>query len=514
MRKIFLGLIIFSLVATLPTANGAVKAGDACKKAGQTSTNAGKKFTCVKSGKKLVWNKGVVRPVSQPAPTPSASPTPSSPAAPVVVEVKAGTACPTSGELAKNSTGPVECRETANNNKIWIQLTNNPTGAVNTLISDDVNICKLPDLRTKKTPGQSSSFPLSGGTFATKGEVRVAIIPIDFSDAPGETNIKEIIESEKGKVDSWISFNSKGKQTYKWNNINEWVRAPKTSDQYNWQNPGNPRGTQTQSDAEIYNQLFSSVGTRIDLSKLDYAFLLFPSAQKGIQGEIAGRSRQVSTPQGNVILSFFGAGSYFQETKQEIWRIWAHEIMHSTGLAMHAPGNGSPLHMGGNQSGAASTMSGWDQFLAGWIEDSDIFCIDNSKVNSQKINLSSIDTADLGMKLAVIKMSQSTAIVVESRRRGKFSDGFPVGTYGLNAYVVQTSQDNERCDACNQDEIEKKQFAYYLRADGVDRGMFNYPMSAPIRWSVFVRQGESISYGGVKVTLESTGDYDTITISK
>ena len=37
----------------------AVKAGDTCKKAGSTATFSGKKFTCVKSGKKLVWNKGV-----------------------------------------------------------------------------------------------------------------------------------------------------------------------------------------------------------------------------------------------------------------------------------------------------------------------------------------------------------------------------------------------------------------------------------------------------------------------
>lgn len=35
------------------------KAGAKCTKAGATSTYAGKKFTCIKSGKNLVWNKGV-----------------------------------------------------------------------------------------------------------------------------------------------------------------------------------------------------------------------------------------------------------------------------------------------------------------------------------------------------------------------------------------------------------------------------------------------------------------------
>lgn len=53
----------------------AVKAGAACPKAGKTSVTSGKTFTCVKSGKKLTWNKGVAvsKPAAAPAPTASAS---------------------------------------------------------------------------------------------------------------------------------------------------------------------------------------------------------------------------------------------------------------------------------------------------------------------------------------------------------------------------------------------------------------------------------------------------------
>jgi hypothetical protein len=57
----------------------AVKAGDSCKKVGATATASGKKFTCIKSGKKLIWNKGVA--VAKPKPVetvvPEATPTPS-----------------------------------------------------------------------------------------------------------------------------------------------------------------------------------------------------------------------------------------------------------------------------------------------------------------------------------------------------------------------------------------------------------------------------------------------------
>jgi len=72
MRKRFLVLLTVTLTAALlgPMATAAVKPGTTCKKVGQTSTAAGVKYTCVKSGKKLVWNKGVA--VPKPTPTPTA----------------------------------------------------------------------------------------------------------------------------------------------------------------------------------------------------------------------------------------------------------------------------------------------------------------------------------------------------------------------------------------------------------------------------------------------------------
>jgi hypothetical protein len=59
--------------------NAAAKAGAACSKAGKTSVVSRKTFTCVKSGKKLVWDKGVVtKPTSiaTPIPAPIQAPTP------------------------------------------------------------------------------------------------------------------------------------------------------------------------------------------------------------------------------------------------------------------------------------------------------------------------------------------------------------------------------------------------------------------------------------------------------
>ncbi len=58
MRKLIVLLLAISLVGIAP-AKASVKPGAKCKKAGVTATASGKKFTCIKSGGKLVWNKGV-----------------------------------------------------------------------------------------------------------------------------------------------------------------------------------------------------------------------------------------------------------------------------------------------------------------------------------------------------------------------------------------------------------------------------------------------------------------------
>ncbi len=86
------GAVVGALVVGLlvmPSSSGAIKAGTACKKAGLQTVDSGRRYTCVKQGKKFVWNKGVVikaAPVAKPSPSatpsPAPSPTPSASATP------------------------------------------------------------------------------------------------------------------------------------------------------------------------------------------------------------------------------------------------------------------------------------------------------------------------------------------------------------------------------------------------------------------------------------------------
>ena len=72
MKKTSLIAVALIVIATSLSASafGAVKVGEPCKKAGVTSINLGKKLTCIKVGKKLVWKKrvAVTKPAAEPKP--------------------------------------------------------------------------------------------------------------------------------------------------------------------------------------------------------------------------------------------------------------------------------------------------------------------------------------------------------------------------------------------------------------------------------------------------------------
>ena len=79
MKKWVLGLLLLFTLSSLPAFSATPpKPGSACSKQGITKTYKGKKYTCTKSGKKLVWSKGVVLEKPTPTPTPSPTSTPTS----------------------------------------------------------------------------------------------------------------------------------------------------------------------------------------------------------------------------------------------------------------------------------------------------------------------------------------------------------------------------------------------------------------------------------------------------
>lgn len=77
-KVIAVSIAVAFVVPAFTQAASPVKANTSCVKKGIIKIYSGKKYTCLKKGKKLVWSKGVAiaAPEESPAPIPSTSPTP------------------------------------------------------------------------------------------------------------------------------------------------------------------------------------------------------------------------------------------------------------------------------------------------------------------------------------------------------------------------------------------------------------------------------------------------------
>jgi hypothetical protein len=108
LKRILFAAAIFSLsfsLLSIGPISAATKAGTVCKTLNQKVTSGGLVYTCIKSGSKKVWSKGVkvvVKPAPKPAPTskPSITPTPAPTATPMPSATPSSSPSPSLSETA------------------------------------------------------------------------------------------------------------------------------------------------------------------------------------------------------------------------------------------------------------------------------------------------------------------------------------------------------------------------------------------------------------------------------
>ena len=196
MRKhLRLVALIIPLILVASNSYAAVKAGSTCNKAGIKSVSAGKTYTCVKSGKKLVWDKGVLIPVAKPAPSgsaspvPSASPSPKASVAPAVVYPKGPTSF---DDLVENYEGIAHAAWSKSREKI---LTSNKTDiTLRVVLGPNTQLTyKEPQTAIDLVTKLYSGYPTS---------TEISYLAFNFQDRDWATNQMESILPNSGS--GWV----------------------------------------------------------------------------------------------------------------------------------------------------------------------------------------------------------------------------------------------------------------------------------------------------------------------
>jgi len=429
--KKHLAVLVTAALFLVPlNAVAAVKAGDICKKVGSIATANGKKYTCIKSGKKLVWNKGVTvaLPKPKPTPTPTSTPTPTPTQTPTPI----------------------------------------PTIADNfSQFATDISACKLNE--TRNLTGGSKGFPLRS-TLSSLGKMKIAIIPVDFANATGSGNPGEMYADDLVLVKEWADYFGRGKMQYDVQLVSQdWIRAPRGAEWYVCVECQKGAKSEKQSQAAGVQEIINLVDGKYDFSGVQFIYFVFPyEAEASFGTSLILRGTTFTTKAGSQIISTYGelAGSVMKADRTKIWDHLIHEVLHYQGLIGHGPINGSDLNIMTNQWGASKVVTSWESFIAGWFGKNEVVCIDkNSISDSIYITMSPIDNYGPEPQSVMIKLSEEEILIIEKRSSGKYSNFTESRQYrnlnSFTAYIVNVNKENYRNDM--DPNSEEKNFWRYIR---------------------------------------------------
>lgn len=342
--------------------------------------------------------------------------------------------------------------------------------------------CRLPDARPFKFAGewQAITYPaVANNGFTNNGVVDVAVVFVDFPDVVGGSGELVTAIDEMKKAAEWYSWFSQGHVKYNLRIADRWVRAPKSSEYFFWLHPGKS-GTQLMPEIEIANIYRSLAGNVVDTSGVVSVWVVIPQAVTAIDEGFAYRASP----------GVFSLGSDTFKARTPIWQHFVHETLHSHGALGHSPKNAN-TGLFWNTGSAGATINAWDAITLGWMKSENHYCVTKENLKPQTLTLVPLEREQAGLRAVTIRISEFEALVIESHRKDKWSQRWPNGTSGISVMRVDTRIDT-------------------VWDEGSSTGKYIVPASP--HSLEFMREGQSISADGVKITLLKGGENDQIKI--
>lgn len=391
--------LLLTLVPSIAFSAQKIVPGTACPSLGITKIDAGKKYFCVLRKDSLLWNKGVDwvarTPATSPAPTPSSVATPS----------------PTSTSVLTNSSTYL-----------------------------DISSCKL-GIGTSRI---GVGFSQNQYRVRNTKPIRALIFPIDFPDLVATSDPKTDFASITAGVSEYYKNLSEGRSIIEWTIFPNYVRyATKVAD-------ANLGGRTTNGYGLFKSQSENLAKQNLNLSGFD--LVVYAPPLTTTREQIAINPAFIADSPTDINSTMLDGQSYAQRFQ---FLTLTHELGHLMGLAdlynynaaneSAATGSQNTFELQFKYMGIFDLMNwatgpgveltSWNRWLIDLITDDQIRCLPNSSTTTLLTPVEVIG----GIKGAVIPLSATEAIVIESRRALRYDNEIGKSSEGALIYKVNTS---------------------------------------------------------------------------
>lgn len=359
-----------------------------------------------------------------------------------------GGACTKIGSVStskvKGKTTKITCTKVGNK-KLWKPISNTTTTtnaswipAITRTINEAA--CRLPDKRDPSlinTP-RSLGFPLNQTGSKAAGVINLGLVAADFPNFQGKATELDKLSLQIAEFNKWLSFQSGGRLVANWQFPKQWLRLPKNAADYS------VVGFNPQSHNAINSDIIYASDAYISYANMDELFVYFPDSLTdsepnrnpfdGVLSQIGGDN--VVTSEG-LLRHLKGSGTVSKQKQYglapTLWALWAHDLLHTIGVEGHNPVESFTLE---SEDYLNQIVSAWNQYLLGWLSDSQIACIELSTLNGNEVDIVPLQESKSGYRIAIVPLSETRAIVVESHRAVGYAKD--LGASGVLVYLMDT----------------------------------------------------------------------------
>lgn len=483
-RRSFAFIPIFSLLLLNPPldAMAAAKFGAKCTKAGITSVVSGKTHTCIKSGNKLIWDKGVSKPKS--------------------IDPFFDQVLPTKYICKTDTSAPLSWRPYQN----YLKSKNNACDmnfyryvpyelisySGNQVITTNSDLLPSEFCKVKKiNNGPMLGFSIQQSRLTPYSKAKFQVVPIETNDYKTSSTPRKDYGHYFDLLESWIKNNSDNGSSFELRVPEKYIHLDKSlADYKNIDRHVYP----TPEGQQFHKDLIAVADSEIDFSGNDLIIVVVPPQ---VNQNLLGTNpwgTQVNTQEGSfwrfeTITPF----DYLHSGPNASFigpQLLLHEMHHSYfDFGDHGDGMGG---WGLMSLPSVTDLLGWDKYLAGYYSDQQVRCLPAAKT----ISLLTPNVAKSQReKLAVIPISASKILVMESVRVGGFNYKLPTSSEGVLIYEV------------NVDETDYHKGVYLVTTE---RGkLTDNKLGAPLRLNEFVISN------GYRISVIQTGKFgDVVQVEK